>query len=86
MTVDTKVYLIDESFTVHQGNIQFLAIEFFKVKQNVSTHMMNNIFQIRDNPGCNLRSQNDFLRSSANTSQLGLNSLRVLKSMKHDTN
>ena len=77
---------MDESFTVHQGNIQFLAIEFFKVKQNVSTHMMNNIFQIRDNPGHNLRSQIDFLRSSADTSPFGLNSLRVFKSMKHGTN
>ena len=36
-------------FTVHQRNTQSLAIELFKVKQNISKYMMNNIFQIREN-------------------------------------
>ena len=35
---------------------------------------------MRDNLRYNLRSQSLFLRSSANTSQYGLNSLRVFRS------
>ena len=69
---------MDQSFTVHQRNIQSLAIELFKVKQNISTHMMNNIFQMRDDLRYNLRSQAKFLRSSANKSQYGLNSEEFL--------
>ena len=71
-------YKMDQSFTVHQRNIQSLAIELFKVKQNSSTHMMNNIFQMRDDLRYNLRSQTKFLRSSANKSQYGLNSEEFL--------
>ena len=71
---------MDQSFTVLQRNIQFSVIELFKVKQNISTHMINNIFQMRDNLRYNLKSQTKFFRSSANTSQYGLHSLRVLSS------
>ena len=42
--------------------------------------MMSNIFQIRDQLRYNPRSQIEFLGSSANTSQYGLNSLRVFSS------
>ena len=45
------LHKMDQSFTVHQRNIQSLAIELFKLKWNISTHMMNNIFQMR----CNVR-------------------------------
>ena len=41
---------------------------------------MNNIFQMRDNLRYSLKSQTKFSRSSANTSQYGLNSLRVFSS------
>ena len=43
-------------------------------------HTTNNIFQLRDNLRYNLRSQTEFLRSSANTSQYGLDSLGVFSS------
>lgn len=32
----------DCCFVIHQRNIQSLATDLFKVKQNISTHMMNN--------------------------------------------
>ena len=41
---------------------------------------MKNMFQIRDNLTYNLRSQTEFLRSSAFTSQYDLDSLRVFTS------
>ena len=70
---------MDRSFTVHQRSIQSLAIESVKAKQNISTNMINNIFQMRDNVRYNLRSQFEFLGSSDSTSQfqIGRNSLRV---------
>ena len=50
----------DNSFTVHQRNIQSLTIELFKVKENLS-NTMNDILQIRTLIH-NLR-QIDFARS-----------------------
>ena len=35
----------DRSFTIHQRNIQSLAIELFKVKGNLSNNIMYDIFQ-----------------------------------------
>ena len=37
----------DRSFTIHQRNIHSLAIELFKVKGNLSTNIMYDIFQTR---------------------------------------
>ena len=37
----------DRSFTIHQRNIQSLAIELFKVKGNLSNNIMYDIFQTR---------------------------------------
>ena len=36
---------LDKYFTLYQRNIQSLAIELFKVKQNVSGSMFDNIFR-----------------------------------------
>ena len=59
--------------------IPSLAIELFKVKQNLSNSMLNNIFPTRS-ISYNLRSQTDFIRSNASTSQYGLNSMRCFAS------
>ena len=67
------------SFTVHHRNIQSLAIELFKVKENLSNTIMNDILQTRTLP-YNLRSNTDFARSFVNTSRFGLNSLRYFAS------
>ena len=64
----------DKSFTIHQINIQSLAIELFKVKRNLSNVIMCNIFKKRT-PTYNLRSQTDFVRGCVNTRRYGLNSL-----------
>ena len=53
---------MDYSFTVHHVNMQSLAIELFKVGQNILTDMLSTIFQMRDNIRYNLRSQTEFLR------------------------
>ena len=64
----------DKSFTIHQRNIQSLAIELFKVKQNLSNVIMCNILKTRTLT-YNLRSQTDFVRDCVNTRRYGLNSL-----------
>ena len=49
----------DKLFTIHQRNIQSLAIELFKVKRNLSYVIMCNILKSRTIT-YNLRSQTDF--------------------------
>ena len=56
----------DKSFTIHQRNIQSLAIELFKVKRNLSNVIMCNIFKKRTLT-YNLRLQTDFVRDCVNT-------------------
>ena len=69
----------DKYVAIYHRNIQSLDIELFKVKQNLSNSMLNNIFPTRSI--CyNLRSQTDFIRSNASTSQYGLNSMRCFAS------
>ena len=67
----------DKSFCIHHKNIQALAIELFKVKNNLSNRIMRDIFETR-NLDYNLRSQIDFIRTRANTSSFGLSSLKYL--------
>ena len=64
-----------KSVTIHHRNIQSMAIELFKVKQNLSNSMLSNIFPTQS-ISYNLRSQTDFIRSNTSTSQYGLNSMR----------
>ena len=65
----------DKSITIYHKNIQSLAIELFKVKQNLSDSILRNIFQARP-ISYNLRAQIDFIRSNTSTSQYELNSMR----------
>ena len=75
---DTNSYLDllvkDKALTIHERNIQSLAIELFKVTQNLSNVIISNIFKKRTLT-YNLRSQTDFVRDSVNTRRYGLNSL-----------
>ena len=67
------------SFTVHHRHIQALAIELFKVKENLSNIIMNDILQTRSLI-CHLRAQTNFANSFIKTSRFGLNSLRYFAS------
>ena len=65
----------DNSVCIHHRNIQSLAVELFKVKENLSNTIMSDLFPTRI-LNYNLRSQTDLLRNTVNTTKFVLNSLR----------
>ena len=64
----------DHSFTINHRNIQSLAIELYRLKENLSNEIMSSIFPPRFIK-YNLRTQSDFLRNSVKSSNYGLNSI-----------
>ena len=48
----------DNSFAIHQKNLQLLAIEMSKVKMNISPEIMNEIFDFSQNSAYELRCGN----------------------------
>ena len=58
---------IDKSYNIHHKNIQKLAIELYKVKNNLSDQIMQKTFEKRQNLDYNLRFQTDFVLPSVNT-------------------
>ena len=60
----------DKSVCIHHRNIQSLAVELFKVKENLSNTIMSDIFPIRV-LNYNLRSQADLFTNTANTAKFG---------------
>ena len=69
----------DKSVGIHHRNIQSLAVELFKVKENISNTIINDIFPTRL-LNYSLRSQTDFFRNTINTAKYVLNSLRYFAS------
>ena len=69
----------DNSVCIHHRNIQSLAVELFRVKENLSNTIMSHTFATRV-LNYNLRSQTDFLRNTINTIKFVLNSLRQFAS------
>ena len=61
---------------IHHKNIQTLAIEFYKVKNNLSNQIMQEIFEKRQTVDYNLNFQTDFVLPGVNITYFGLHSLR----------
>ena len=68
---------IKNALSMHYKKIRLLGIELYKVKNNLSTHLMSEIFNLR-NIDYNLCSQTDFKQYPVNTVNYVLKSLRYL--------
>ena len=64
---------------MHHRNIQSLAIELFKIKEDISNETMGSIFPPRLIK-YNVLTQFDFFRNSVNSSKYGPNSIRFFAS------
>ena len=62
----------DGSVCIHHRNIQLVGIEMFKVKNNVSPRIMNDLFHLNNDP----RMAKSFFRPNVNTVFKGESSLR----------
>ena len=72
-----ELLLIDDSVTIHHRNLQVLAVELYKVKNELSTELVTELFPFFDN-NYNLRSDNCFRPRRAHTVSYGTESLSVL--------
>ena len=66
-------------YQIHHKSIRLLGmgIELYKVKNNLSTHLMSEIFNLI-NTDYNLRYQTDYKKGPVNTLIYGFKSLRYL--------
>ena len=65
----------DKSVTIHQRNLQQLAIEVFKVKIGIAPIIMNEIFTFVENNTYNLRSGMHLSRVNVHSTQYGTESI-----------
>ena len=68
----------DNSCTIHQRNIQTLAIEIFKTLNNLNSNFMKDIFVEKKNTGYMLRSDDELESMNIRTVHLGEDTLRYL--------
>ena len=61
----------DKSTSIHVKNLQHLATELFKVKNDLSPEIMKEIFVFQENETYNLRSGNHLARKNIRTTQYG---------------
>ena len=68
----------DKSVTIHQRNLQQLAIEIFKVKIGIAPIIMNEIFTFVENNTYNLKSGMHLSRVNVHSTQYGTESIGYL--------
>ena len=73
-----KLLVKDNSVSIHQRNLQILAIEMFKVSNGLSPVLMNDIFKLRGEQIYNLRKLSQFYRPKVNSVYNGTESVSFL--------
>ena len=68
----------DRSFTIHQRNIQTLALEIFKTKNNLNPEFMKDIFVEKRDSGYELRENTGLEAMNIRTVHRGEDTLRYL--------
>ena len=61
MTNFEKQLVRDNSVSIHHNNVDTLAIEMYKVTNDMSPEIINDIFKLRENTHYNLRHTSQFL-------------------------
>ena len=67
-----ELLIKDGSVCIHHRNIQMVAIEMYKVKNNLGHEILNDLFRLNPNP----RAGRDFFRPNVNTVFMGEGSIR----------
>ena len=70
----------DNSVTIHQRNLQVLATEIFKTKNDLSLEIMNNVFEFKEPSYSLLSKGNYFVRRNVKTTHYGIQSIKYLRS------
>ena len=68
----------DSSVSIHQRNLQCLAVEMFKVLKGVAPEIMNEIFQFKEPCSYGTRNYSEFKRTNVRTVTYGENSISHL--------
>ena len=71
----------DKSFSIHHKNIQTMAIEMYKAKNNLGPSILHDIFPMNNHIRTGLRSTSDFSRPRINTVHFGKDSLHYFGSI-----
>ena len=50
----------ENTVSVHQRNLQFLATELYKVSNDLSADLMKDLFPLNDDSGCSTRNKTTF--------------------------
>ena len=72
-----ELLVMDESFKVHQRNIQKLGLEMFKVKNKLSPEFIQSIFNLSNRKHC-LRSESTFELSNIRTVHYGRDTISYM--------
>ena len=72
-----ELLVCDNSVRVHYRNLQQLAIEIFKFKNNLSPEIMNNVFEAKEE-SYNLRNATGLKRVGAKTVRYGTETVRFI--------
>ena len=70
----------DRTYTIHERNIQTLAIECFKALNKVGPSLLDDIFTVSEYKGPQLRNKGAFVKPSISCVHFGENSLKYLRS------
>ena len=68
----------DNTVSVHQRNLQFLAIELYNVVNGISPDLMKEVFPLNDDSGYNLRKKRTFKSQRVKSMRHGTHSLAYL--------
>ena len=68
----------DNTVSVHQGNLQFLATELYKVLNGLSPDLMKDVFPLNDDSGYSTRNKRTFKSRNVKTVRHGTDSLAYL--------